>query len=31
MQNIIVMEILSATSEKVFSLDELVFKTRIFT
>jgi len=28
MQNIIAMEVLSATSEKGFSLDELVFKTR---
>ena len=28
MQNIITMEVLSATSEKGFSLDELVFKTK---
>ena len=28
MQNIIAMEMLSATSEKGFSLDELVFKTK---
>ena len=29
MQNIIAMEVLSATSEKGFSLDELVFKTKV--
>ena len=28
MQNIIAMEVLSATSEKGFSLDELVFRTK---
>jgi hypothetical protein len=28
MQNIIAMEVLSTVSEKGFSLDELVFKTR---
>jgi len=28
MQNIITLEVLSATSEKSFSLDELVFRTK---